>query len=173
MKVGPSLRERFERHIARCPMSGCWLWVGGLTTHGYGRMKVPGPRRGAHRVSWEIHRGPIPAGMHVLHRCDIPACVNPGHLFLGTQADNMRDMYAKGRAGSPKNQPIPWLLGGPRARGERASKSKLTDYDVIAIRLDNRTCREIGRAFGINSGNVSRIKTGQIWTHIPFAKVIA
>jgi hypothetical protein len=79
------------------PNTGCLLWLGKVGTDGYGLFKVGGKRRAAHRVSYEIHKGPIPPGLWVLHRCDTPACVNPEHLFLGTHADNMRDMVAKGR----------------------------------------------------------------------------
>lgn len=92
----------FEAFYIPEPMSGCWLWIGGVSyPPGYGRMT-----RGqyAHRVSYEIHRGKIPVGMHVLHRCDNRLCVNPDHLFLGTQSDNMRDMMAKGR-GRPNGKP--------------------------------------------------------------------
>lgn len=78
----------------------CWLWIGYRSRRGYGsirgRPEIKGMQQ-AHRASWEINRGPIPKGMHVLHRCDNTSCVNPDHLFLGTHGDNMRDMFAKGR----------------------------------------------------------------------------
>ena len=94
------LSERVMSKV-RVEASGCWVWQGSAGKDGYGRMvyRLDGQRviRGAHRVSWEVANGPIPEGMHVLHRCDNPPCVNPAHLFLGTQADNMRDMTRKGR----------------------------------------------------------------------------
>jgi hypothetical protein len=93
------LAVRFRGKI-RIEPSGCWLWIGATNGKGYG--KIQQGRRGgipllAHRVSWELHRGPIPDGLMVLHQCDSPPCVNPDHLFLGTGLDNMRDMVAKSR----------------------------------------------------------------------------
>lgn len=92
--------EAFEqRHIPE-PNSGCWLWVGAANRDGYGLFC--GSRKGkaqhlAHRISWELFRGPIPQGVEVCHRCDVRCCVNPDHLFLATHTDNMADMYRKGR----------------------------------------------------------------------------
>lgn len=78
--------------------NSCWLWTGAtITTNGYGHIRIGNKKVRAHRFSWELHNGPIPKGMMVLHECDTPSCVNPGHLRLGTQADNIRDMISKGR----------------------------------------------------------------------------
>jgi len=76
----------------------CWLFIGGRNNGGYGYINRGGWPEGTHRISWEIHRGPIPDGMWVLHRCDTPSCCNVDHLFLGTQQDNVDDMVAKRRA---------------------------------------------------------------------------
>lgn len=82
---------------------GCWLWTAATTNYGYGHIRLKGTEDvSAHRVSWMLAYGSIPEGMHVLHRCDVPACVRPTHLFLGTHADNMADMTAKGRQNKAK-----------------------------------------------------------------------
>lgn len=95
------LRERFEAKYIPVTESGCWIWEG-ATGGGdlRGRMKLPGTRRNeyAHRISWMLHRGPIPDDKAVLHRCDVGLCVNPYHLFLGTQIENIADRQRKGRS---------------------------------------------------------------------------
>lgn len=100
--VAAPLLERMKQYIEYDTNGGCWLWAGSIHESGYGLIGVNNRSRRVHREMWRIFRGPIPrgSGYHgtcVLHRCDIPACCNPDHLFLGTQADNMRDMRAKGR----------------------------------------------------------------------------
>jgi len=95
----------------------CWEWTGSKRPLGYGQMGIPGTNRpvGAHRISWELHFGPIPDDMFVCHRCDNPKCVRPDHLFLGTPTDNVRDMVAKGRHKTPfRHSPAP---GQPGATG--------------------------------------------------------
>lgn len=94
----PSISKRFWSHVDKT--DGCWLWTGAdKGALGHGRFYVKGKRTKVHRFSWELANGPIPPGLFVLHRCDNGACVRPDHLFLGTQADNIRDMDSKGRRG--------------------------------------------------------------------------
>lgn len=92
--------ERFERKFSPEPNSGCWIWTERLKRDGYGQFKYLGMMQQAHRVAWMLYRGDIPDGKSVLHKCDNPWCVNPNHLFLGTQLDNMRDAANKGRINS-------------------------------------------------------------------------
>lgn len=95
------LAERFWALVDTVPNAGsCWLWQGQEDAYGYGAIRrdpADSSKAKAHRVAWELCYGPVPAGQCVLHRCDVRRCVRPSHLFLGTIADNIRDMYAKGR----------------------------------------------------------------------------
>lgn len=117
-----NLQERFESYIGEPEESGCILWRGSLTTKGYGQLGVNDetyPRfrmrmKGAHRVAWELYRGPIPNGAWICHRCDNPPCVNPDHLFLGDAKANGADRRAKGRKWlhirKPSNRPLHKML---------------------------------------------------------------
>lgn len=88
---------KFDECYIPEPNSGCWIWTANATGDGYGLILVDRKRQYAHRFSYRLHYGELDKALHVLHRCDVPYCVNPDHLFLGTQADNMRDMRRKNR----------------------------------------------------------------------------
>jgi len=92
-----NVEEKFLSFTEPCPATGCWLWVGSVRGRGYGRFWDE-KTVVAHRMSWELFRGAIPEGKYVLHRCDVPVCVNPQHLWLGTAKDNYHDMVKKKRA---------------------------------------------------------------------------
>lgn len=134
----------------------CWPWRRGTLASGYGNFRTDGKLYLTHRYSWFLANGDIPEGKHVLHRCDNPICVNPGHLFLGTQADNNRDRNAKGRTISP--------------RGEDSGVSVLTDSAVRWIRYlrsKGATHRRIAEIIGcVSRRNVATVCSGQTWKHI-------
>jgi hypothetical protein len=94
------LEQRFWGKVVRGTPDECWTWIGGHDHRGYGYLRLPGRsggQTGAHRVAWMLANGDLPEGCHVLHRCDTPSCVNPRHLFLGTNYENVQDKVAKGR----------------------------------------------------------------------------
>ena len=149
-RVG-SVSVRFWKHVATAGVDDCWLWTGGQYTTGYGQIKDRKIPKLAHRVSWELAYGGIPDGLWVLHKCDVHRCVNPNHLFLGTPADNSRDMSAKGRS----------------SRGARNPKAKLTATDVLAIRSSLMTGAQVARLYGIQPSQVSHIRLRKQWKHLP------
>ncbi len=99
--------RRLQSKFIHDPHSGCWLWQGSLTSDGYGRFWLIDRHVRAHRASYELRYGPIPEGMVVRHKCDVPQCVNPDHLELGTQADNNRDIVTRGRHVNQKKDRCP------------------------------------------------------------------
>lgn len=152
------LLEILERNAIPEPMSGCWLWTGSIFWDGYGQFNYREDgkwvKARAHRMSYRIHNGWFDARLSVLHRCDVPCCVNPDHLFLGTQADNMRDKVAKGRVGD---------VGKP---GERHPGAKLNNSDIYRIRDDQRKRSDIAKSYGVNWSTIDAIKSGRRWGHI-------
>lgn len=134
------------------PNSGCVLWLGTLNDDGYGRMRWGGRQSMAHRLAWTVAVGPIPDGMEVCHKCDVPACINPAHLFLGTHSTNMTDMKAKGRSRG--------------AVGVVNGRAKITEDVVRAIRADRRTRREIVAEYGISKAMVGYIRSRTNWKHV-------
>lgn len=154
------LEERFWNYVQKTDT--CWLWTGATRNFGYGVINAGGDGGAAlvaHRVSWEIHNGPIPAGMVVCHKCDNPPCVRPDHLFLGTVADNNADMRQKGRAS-----------GGVRDR-ERHSQTKLTYAQIAEIQATfipgKTTYREFAERYGVAGSTIARYANpnGQDCTH--------
>lgn len=114
----------------------------------------------AHRLSWEIHYGPVPDGLFVCHRCDNPSCVRPDHLFVGTHQDNVDDCVAKGRH----------LAFRPRVHGSRAGSAKLTEAQVVTIRqsygTNGLTRRQLGQRYGVDKTTIDRILAKKIWRYV-------
>lgn len=165
-KYRRSTEIAFWPHVQKT--DNCWLWTGRKDGKGYGQLKVRGRRTGAHRVSWEIHNGPIPEGLHCLHKCDNPPCVNPEHLFIGTQDDNLKDMIRKGR--SAKGQRNGMLKHPDRqARGEQLPQAKLRAEQVLLIReqaAKGKSDAELAKQFNVNRAAITYIRLGRTWKHI-------
>lgn len=147
---------------------GCWLWQGKPRADGYGRLQAGGKCYGAHRVSWELHFGPIPAGQLVCHRCDTPMCVRPDHLFLGTIKDNQADMVAKGRSAAGMRN---WVAQNPESsRGENNGRAKLTETQAREIR---RRCqaretihKNLAAEYGVTPSTIGGIARRRLWKHL-------
>lgn len=153
-----NIGERFFGKLS-FGISDCWFWDGCIDEIGYGRLGKYDGENKAHRISWKLFKGEIPKGMKVLHSCDIRCCVNPDHLFLGTQKDNVRDMMSKKRDRFCK----------PR-KGELNSLSKLTDKKVLAMRcmyeLEDISFKSLAERFGISTMTAYRAVTKQAWSHL-------
>lgn len=140
-KNGPVIREE---------LGPCWIWTAARMTNGYGSFWFSDHSELAHRVAWTFAFGAIPDGIHTLHRCDNRQCVNPGHLFLGTNDDNIADRVAKGRS----------------RRGEEHPHSRLTADQVLEIlgRAENGVA--LAREYGVSHTVIYKIRNGRSWKHL-------
>ena len=152
----PSLLERLMEKIEP-QANGCWFWRGSLTPNGYGIVSVHCKMRSMHRLMYELHRGPIPDGLQVCHRCDVRHCCNPDHLFLGTATDNMQDASRKGRT--------------VKRQGSLHHLVKLTEEQVIEIRRNSTGLpgeqTAMARKYGVTKSNIGAILRRKSWCHLP------
>ena len=147
------LEESYNKMVVK--KDGCWDWKGFIRPDGYVRISCGTKAIGAHIVSWMIHKGDIPSGIHVLHKCDFPTCTNPEHLFLGTHADNMADMIRKGRFVAVK--------------GEDQGQAILTNELVLEIKellLLGVKCKRIADDLGYARYSVYDINMDRSWKNI-------
>lgn len=154
----PSLQTRFWSKVKMEP-GGCWLWTGAHNGVGYGQISAGPGRKGlllAHRLIWTWLFGDIPDGMYICHRCDVPSCVRPSHLFMGTSKENHEDCISKGRHNI----------------GDRNGQTKLTAEQVNEIRSRVRrgeSQTSLAQEFGVSSGNVGHIARNDTWKHLPYS----
>lgn len=156
---------RFWEKVDRRGPDECWEWTAARSRAGYGKACLPrgelmGRQRniGAHRRAWELTYGHIPDDLCVLHKCDNRACCNPGHLFLGTQLENIEDMRLKGRARTGNTRP-----------GEESHHHKATDEIAREVRRlwsIRPTQAELAKRFGVSQGTISNIVRGKHWGHV-------
>ena len=149
-----TLEERFERSVDKSNLSGCWIWTGLKTGSGYGAINYNNKKLSAHRVAYQIYKDD-PGDLLVCHKCDNPICVNPEHLFLGTNSDNAKDKQLKGRCHETK--------------GIKNANAKLSVSDVLEIRelaISGMSYSEIGRRFGISHNHASFIHKRKSWSHV-------
>jgi hypothetical protein len=146
----PELWRKLEERAIPEPNSGCLLWLDCTNKDGYGQVGIKKRQYGAHVLAMTASNGPPPPGSVVCHKCDVPSCINPRHLFLGTHADNAADRVRKGRGGI----------------GVRNGSAKMTEDRVIALRADTGTNKELAAKYGVSPALVSVIRGNKIWRHI-------
>lgn len=143
---GRPIAERFWKKVDKS--GDCWMWTGYKNTKGYGYIGIGSKTQRAHRVAWELEKGPIPEGIEVCHRCDNPSCVRVSHLFLGAPVDNTADMWSKGRGAA-----------------------RLTEAQVIEIRQryaqGNVTYIMLASDYGVHWSTIAYAVTRKTWKHIP------
>jgi hypothetical protein len=146
--------NRFMDKVSPEPNSGCWLWIGGTQARGYGYIRPDGAHQNilAHRAAFLLFRGEITAGLMVCHKCDVPCCVNPDHLFLGTAKDNAADRDQKRRGIRP-----PLHIGASHPR------AKLTEEQADQVRASTGPLRETAALFGMGLSQISAIRRGKSW----------
>lgn len=143
--------KAFWSEAHKCAPTECWPWLGKSLAK-YGRFDYAGSQRYAHRVAWSLRHGEIPNGAVIRHTCDNPLCVNPDHLDIGSQHDNVQDIYARGR----------WS----HRRGSGHGRALLGEDDARAIFVDPRPSRELAEIYGVAEGTISNIRSGRTWKHV-------
>ena len=164
MSVKYSRQERIAKFWSRVNIPSlldCWLWKGYRVPFGYGSVQgFDGRSVLTHRFAWQITYGVIDEGLCVLHKCDVPSCCNPNHLYVGTQKDNIRDAIERGRFTYPV-----------APRGTKVWSNKLTEAQVLEIRelaeKGELKQRVIAKRYGISASTVNYIKQRRCWAHIP------
>ena len=152
-----SLLQRFDQKWMPVPVTGCHVWTGAVTSKGYGKLAANRKWILAHRFSYEKTYGPFSREMLVCHSCDVPSCVNPDHLFLGTYADNAQDKENKNR--------------GNHAYGLKHGRAKLTETDVLALRSivasGEMSAYAAAKKFGVDPKTAKDIVSRKLWNHLP------
>ena len=159
------MMDRLMANVVRIPWSGCWIFMGATNDFGYGIIGKDGGRGAgnerAHRATYEAFIGHVPDGLFVCHHCDVPACCNPDHLFIGTNADNMADCKSKGRNSQPPRNLH--VVGGVHPL------AKLTTDNVVEIRrlaASGVMQKDLAAQYGVSQTSMSKIISGKRWRHV-------
>lgn len=147
--VRPDIRSAFDKHVEHSP--ACWEWTGLKDKDGYGIFPYAKKQWRAHRLALILNGTEVPDGMMACHHCDNPGCVNPSHLYVGSDADNIRDKVARGRAPA----------------GEQGYQAKLTNSDVGAIRRSTERVVVLAARYSVSHSTISMIRSRKTWKHIP------
>lgn len=160
------MKDRFLSKVEKVE-SGCWIWKGKVNKHnGYGyAWRIGGGEQLAHRRSYELHVGPIPEGLYVLHKCDVTKCVNPDHLYVGTQTENMLDASIRGRISRGVKHHTK-LRPEAVPKGEAQWKHIVTEADVRFIRASTLGQKTLCKMFGLSQPAISNIITRKNWKHV-------
>lgn len=143
-----SLRDRFLDKVRKTDT--CWIWTGYTMKNGYGQINTGKCIENAHRVAYQMFVGPI-GDLYVCHRCDNPTCVNPDHLFIGTQNENLRDAATKGRM----------------PRGSSHWNARFTEDEIRSIRASDLSQNRLAEQHGTSQQVISKIRLRQRWAHVP------
>lgn len=157
-----SLEERLIRKLRKGTIDDCWVFTGAIGKSGYGHIGVGKKIEGTHRVAFELWCGAIPHGLCVLHKCDVRACCNPNHLFLGTKGDNAKDMSRKGRQvfqQYPELAPIGELNGS-------AKLNSATVFKIKTLLTKGRSKRSLAKEFCVSRSLIQFIANGTVWSHL-------
>ena len=144
------MEERFWSKVSEPDANGCRNWLAYCSKKGYGQFRLNDEIKKAHRVAYELIKGLIPEGLHILHSCDNPKCVNPEHLSIGTNNDNVKDKMNKNR----------------QLKGIQFPQSKLTEAQVLEIRASDKTTRVLAKIYNVGKTTIADIKNNTAWNHL-------
>jgi len=150
-----TLKQRLLDNVRVDEQTGCWDWLKFKDRNKYGHIKVLGKSELVHRVAYQTLVGDIPSGMFVCHRCDNPSCLNPEHLFIGTNQDNIDDKVAKNRQSKIGQQ-----------KGSKHSLAKLTEKDIVDIRISTLSQNKLALLYGMTQSSISQIQNKITWSHV-------
>ena len=162
-----SIKSRLLSKTIIDPITGCWNWMGGIRSCGYGGIKIANKTYLTHRISYQVHIGDIADGMFVCHKCDNPSCINPEHLFLGDNYINILDASIKNRLATGSKNGAHTHKEKVR-KGSMIGTAKLTENQVLEIRSMYKIIpqKQLAKNYGVSRGTIQNIHEGRNWKHV-------